>query len=297
MHNKGAAPLGYQPVTVQIRPWLMSGDGPFNLPVVVASERTDAPSAGTVTLVLPDGWEASPSERLYRLAPGAHLEFDASIVPAADAAAGRYFVAARIVDEAGQQHEDVVTIDLHPGKGGGDDGRDGTSRNGNSSTAAPSLAVAIARALRTSGIAADEGDGDGPMDDAGEDPGGELVAEVLTPEVTVRVGEAGEVRVSLRNEAASEIRGEAQILSPHETWPAISPWTQGFVVGPGEEQIVTFAIEPPYDSGGGTYWALVKVMYFGRLLYTESIPVVLVASEADQEARSLRTSVDASSKR
>ena len=297
MHNKGAAPLGYQPVTVQIRPWLMSGDGPFNLPVVVASERTDAPSAGTVTLVLPDGWEASPSERLYRLAPGAHLEFDASIVPAPDAAAGRYFVAARIVDEAGQQHEDVVTIDLHPGQRGGDDGRDGTSRNGNSSTAAPSLAVAIARALRTSGIAADEGDGDGPMGDAGEDPGGELVAEVLTREVTVRVGEAGEVRVSLRNEAASEIRGEAQILSPHETWPAISPWTQGFVVGPGEEQIVTFAIEPPYDSGGGTYWALVKVMYFGRLLYTESIPVVLVASEADQEARSLRTSVDASSKR
>jgi alpha-mannosidase len=113
----------------------------------------------------------------------------------------------------------------------------------------------------------------------------------------VRVGEAGEVRVALRNQAASEIRGEAQILSPHETWPAISPWTQGFIVGPGEERIVTFAVEPPYDSGGGTYWALVKVMYFGRLLYTESIPVELVASEAARDARLERTSAKASSNR
>ncbi len=290
MHNKGAAPLGYQPVTVQIRPWLMSGGGPFKVPVVVASERTDAPSAGTVALVLPPGWEASPSERLYRLAPGAHLVFDATIVPAADAATGRYFVAARIVDEAGQQHEDVVTIDLRTDEVDDADDGDGTGRNGHPPAASPSLAVAIERALRTSGI---EPAGDGRTDNVGEDPGGELLAEVLTREVSVRLGEAGEVRVALRNQAASEIRGEAQILSPHETWPAISPWTQGFAIGPGEEQIVTFAIEPPYDSGGGTYWALVKIMYFGRLLYTESIPVDLVAAEAARDARLERTSVDA----
>ena len=290
MHNKGAAPLGYQPVTVQIRPWLMSGDGPFSLPVVVASERTDAPSAGTVTLVLPAGWKAEPSERLYRLAPGAHLEFDTTIVPAPDAAAGRYFVAARIADEAGQQHEDVVTINLHPNNHDGD----GSGPNRHPPTASPSLAVAIERALRSAGV---EPEGDGPTDSVGEDPGGELLAEVLTREVAVKAGEAGEVRVTLRNRAASEIRGEAQILSPHETWPAISPWTQGFVVGPGEEQIVTFAIEPPYDSGGGTYWALVKVMYFGRLLYTESIPVQLVASDVARDARSDRTSANVSSSR
>ncbi len=297
LHNKGAAPLGYQPVTVQIRPWLVSGGGPFNLPIAVASERTDGPSAGTVTLVLPPGWEASPPERLYRLAPGAHLEFDASIVPAARAAAGRYFVAARITDEAGQQHEDVVTIDLRPGaKGRGD----GDGQNGHPAAGSPSLAFAIERALRTSGIESEaEGNGpkDGTADGQGEDPGGELVAEVLTREVRLRAGEAGEVRVALRNQALSEIRGEAQILSPHETWPAISPWTQGFAVGPGEERIVTFAVEPPYDSGGGTYWALVKIMYFGRLLYTESIPVELLASDAARSGRSERTSAAASGKR
>jgi alpha-mannosidase len=287
LHNKGAAPLGYQPVTVQIRPWMVSGRGPFNLPIVVASERIDTPSAGAVTLVLPPGWEASPTERLYRLAPGAHLEFDASIVPAADAPIGRYFVAARIADEAGQQHEDVVTIDLRPGD-------NGNGLNGHSPTASPSLAFAIERALRKSGIGPD---GDGLTDRVGEDPGGELLAEVLTREVRLMAGEVGEVRVALRNQAASEIRGEAQILSPHETWPAISPWTQGFAVGPGEERVLTFAFEPPYDSGGGTYWALIKVMYFGRLLYTESIPVALLASDAARRARLVRTSVDASSNR
>lgn len=39
---------------------------------------------------------------------------------------------------------------------------------------------------------------------------------------------------------------------------------------------MTFAVEPPYDFPGGTYWALVKVMYFGRLLYTESIPIEIL---------------------
>ena len=46
LHNKGAAPMGYQPVTVQIRPSFLDGDGPFALPVVVASERTDEAVAG-----------------------------------------------------------------------------------------------------------------------------------------------------------------------------------------------------------------------------------------------------------
>jgi hypothetical protein len=88
----------------------------------------------------------------------------------------------------------------------------------------------------------------------------------------------------LRNGAASEIRGEAQILSPHETWPAITPWTQGFTVDPGKDAVVTFTVEPPYDSAGGTYWALVKVMYFGRLLYTESIPIEILPATSSVPA-------------
>jgi alpha-mannosidase len=275
MHNKGAAPMGYQPVTVQIRPWLVSGGGPFILPVVVASERTDAPVAGSLTLIVPPGWEVEPASRLYRLAPGVHLELEATVVPGAGAAAGRYFVAARIGDEDGGLHEDVVTIDYAP-----DD--DGRSSDADLTVGSRSLAFSIERALRTAGIGSNvdqavDGSGDGV---AHAEPGGELVAEVLTPRISLTAGEAAELRVSLRNLAASEIRGEAQILSPHETWPVISPWTQGFSVGPGATESLTFTVEPPYDFAGGTYWALVKVMYFGRLLYTESVPVELLGSTA-----------------
>ena len=46
LHNKGAAPMGYQAVTVQIRPSAVSADGRFTVPIVVSSERTDEAVAG-----------------------------------------------------------------------------------------------------------------------------------------------------------------------------------------------------------------------------------------------------------
>jgi hypothetical protein len=252
---------------------------------VVASARTDGPAAGSVSLVVPPGWQAEPAERPFRLAPGAHLELEASVVPPAGATAGRYFVAARIGDDDGGYHEDVVTIDYRPGG-------DGSGPDTNLTVGSRPLAFAIERALRTAGLESDV-DGAAAASAAsaassawGRDgfseaeTGGELVAEVLTPRISLTAGQTGELRVSLRNLAASEIRGEAQILSPHETWPAISPWTQGFAVGPGATESLTFAVEPPYDFAGGTYWALVKVMYFGRLLYTESVPVELLGATA-----------------
>ena len=106
----------------------------------------------------------------------------------------------------------------------------------------------------------------------------ELEVELIDRDVRLRAGERGTVEVRLRNLARSEIRGEAQIVSPHETWPAITPWTQGFTVAPGKTTTVTFAVEPPFDFPGGTWWALVKVMYFGRLSYTESVPIEIAAA-------------------
>jgi alpha-mannosidase len=218
-------------------------------------------------VIVPSGWQASPSDHGYTLKPGAHDEFESTIVPAGGAKAGRYFVAARITDDSGQRHEDVVTIDL----GSETDGASATGPGDGSRT----LARSIERAIRTAGIgsAPDPSAGwfDGLADDV--EVGGELVAELQTSDVRLKAGESAELRVKIRNAAAGEVRGEAQVISPHETWPAITPWTQGFVVGPGKETVVTFAIEPPYDFSGGTYWALVKVMYFGRLLYTDSIPI------------------------
>ena len=288
MHNKGAAPLGYQPATVQVRPRFVHGDGPYRIQVVVASERTDEPTPGTVEVTVPPGWQATPPGRLYRLAPGAHLIFDASVTPAAGAARGRYFVGARITDEAGQVHEDVVTVDHDPASGRvSGDGFGAEHEAPRAET--PSLAAAMTRAMQTAGI---ETPSDGPDLSTEVELGGELDVALVTRRVDVTVGESATIQVELRNKVQAEIRGEAQLLSPHETWPAITPWTQGFAVGPGDVATLSYAVEPPRDSRVGTYWALVKVMYFGRLYYTDSLEVRIRSAVATEDRRPARAGTE-----
>jgi hypothetical protein len=267
LHNKGAAPMGYQAVTVQIKPSLVEGDGPYTVPVLVASERTDGPASGSVELVAPDGWDVTPAERVYRLAPGATMAFDATIRPAAGTTPGRYFVAARITEESGSTSEDVVTIDL----GRATDGRGPRAADERSA----SLTWAIERARATAGIAPDPGIPAALQ--GGQELSGELEADLAADAIAVAPGATASLRVALRNLALGEIRGEAQVLSPVETWSSITPWTQGFAIDPGGKATVTFEVAPPPDAVPGTYWALVKVMYFGRILYTDSVPVRILA--------------------
>jgi hypothetical protein len=261
--------MGYQPVTVQIKPSFLTGGGPFTIPVVVASERTDAPVAGSVQLIVPPGWDVSPTERIYRLAPGAHLALEAVVTPPAEAAAGRYFVAARITDDAGQSHEDVVTIDYRA-----DDGAGSPAEPTDQHFRSTALSWAVERTLTTAGLE--------PVDqqlNAGaiHDRGGELLVELVGGAISVATGRPATLQVRISNSAASEVRGEAQVLSPLETWSTITPWTQGFTVEPGSDTVIGFDVAPPRDAIPGSYWALVKVMYFGRLLYTESVEVTIEA--------------------
>jgi hypothetical protein len=259
LHNRGPAPLGNRPLAVHIRPDRASGPGPFSLPISVASSRTDIPVAGMVTVAPPPGWSADPPERPFRLAPGTHLAFDASISAPADARTGRYFAAARIEDDSGQVHEDVITLDLvSPGS---------ESRVASDGSAA--LASALRRTRRRE--AETVGDASPAAPDLGlPDIGDELEVELLTPDLRVRVGQQGQLRVRLRNSVAAEIRGEAQLISPHDTWSITSPWTTGFRVAPGEDITLSFAVKPPSDFRAGSWWGLVKVMYFGRLHYTQA---------------------------
>jgi hypothetical protein len=104
----------------------------------------------------------------------------------------------------------------------------------------------------------------------------ELLVELTDRAVQVRSGQRQRLRVSIRNCVGSEIRGEAQLLSPHETWSFLRPWTQGFAVAPGDSAEVEFVAEPVVGTPPGTWWALVKVMAFGRLYYTDSVPIEVV---------------------
>ncbi|MFD0574321.1 hypothetical protein ACFQ0T_40210 [Kitasatospora gansuensis] len=69
LHNRGPAPMGYLPVSVGLAPGLLRTDGaPVELSAVLASHLVDADLEGTAEILPPDGWQAGPRRRPYRLA-------------------------------------------------------------------------------------------------------------------------------------------------------------------------------------------------------------------------------------
>jgi hypothetical protein len=161
-----------------------------------------------------------------------------------DAAAGHYFLGARIRDGLGQVVEDAaaVMLGLPP---------------------APSPALPLDELI--------------PALDADRQAiAAEVAVTVLTPVVEVRPGGHGELAVSLANRAGSPVRGEAQLISPFGSWPAVHPWTRGFAVSPGLEVTLRYHVQVPVTYRRGTqWWTVVKLMYFGRIRYTSSVQIVI----------------------
>jgi hypothetical protein len=102
-----------------------------------------------------------------------------------------------------------------------------------------------------------------------------------TSALSLTPGEAGEILVRLQSRARSEIRGEAQIVSPYGTWEMITPPSQGFTVGPAAAHTLRYTVRSPATARPGShFWALVKVMYFGRPAYTSAVPVTIAPDRA-----------------
>jgi len=81
---------------------------------------------------------------------------------------------------------------------------------------------------------------------------------------------------------ASPLRGEAQLLSPFGSWEAVapwdgaSPWTQPVQAGPGQAGRLEFPVRIPATAAPGwETWLLVKLMYFGRVRYSEAIKLTV----------------------
>jgi alpha-mannosidase len=246
LHGKGPAPAGNLPVAVHLSPTrvpLPGGTGPAVVRLTVAAGPDGA--AGAVELVVAVGLVAGPGGPLsYQLPPLGYAEWELSVRGRPGAAAGHYFLAARIRDGLGQAHEDVAAVQVglppapRPGQPLGE------------------LLPALDADRRA--IAAD------------------LDVTVLTPAVELPAGGAGELAVQLANRAASAVRGEAQLISPVGSWAAVHPWTRGFAISPGSGVTLRYHVRVPVTTRRGTqWWAMVKVMYFGRLHYTSSIPVVI----------------------
>jgi alpha-mannosidase len=74
LHNNGPAPLGGLPVTAHLHPHRASATaGDTTVRLTVASDCTDAPLAGTVTLLSPPGWSSDPAELPFEFDAADHL--------------------------------------------------------------------------------------------------------------------------------------------------------------------------------------------------------------------------------
>jgi len=251
LHGKGPAPAGNLPVAVHLSPTRValadSGDAAtLTLTVGCGAE----PASGTVELIVPSGITVAAAEDPhaasldYELAPGGYAGWELTVRAAPGTAAGRYFVAARIQDEFGHLIEDTAMVAV-----------------GERRWPDPHLPPEESLELLQTDYAA---------------AAAEVELEVLTPKLRLIPGARGELRVRVTNRLASELHGEAQLVSPFGTWQMLGPWTRGFGAAPQESVTLRFTVSvPETERPGSQWWALVKVMYFGRVRYTEAVPVVV----------------------
>jgi hypothetical protein len=245
LHGKGPAPAGNLPVAVHFTPARVALADPAEVAALTLAVGCGAePASGTVELVAPEEVSVSPGTDLrYDLAPGGYAAWDLPVRVPPGTAAGRYFVAARIRDDLGQLVEDTAMVAV-----------------GERRWPDPGLPPEEELELMQADYAAGAAEAD---------------VAVLTPRLALAPGSQGELRVRVTSGLASELRGEAQLVSPFGTWEMLGPWTQGFSIAPGASTVLRFAVNVPVTARHGQWWALVKVMYYGRVRYAEAVPVVI----------------------
>ncbi len=121
----------------------------------------------------------------------------------------------------------------------------------------------------------------GPSVEADTAEAAEAELTELTGDLEVSPGGRAEIAVRLVNNTASELRGEAQLISSHGSWQSTGPWTMGFTAAAGGAATMSFEVNLPGDARPGQrWWALVKVMYFGRLRYSKPVWVSVKSGSA-----------------
>jgi alpha-mannosidase len=126
LHNRGPAPLGGLPAVAHLDPHQLTAaaGSEATLRLTLASDSTDAPLPGTVSLICPPGWSVSPASLPFTLPAGEHLEADVVVTTPAGVRPGVYPVRAQLaITDAGvpaawrQVVEDVALVSV----GGADD--------------------------------------------------------------------------------------------------------------------------------------------------------------------------------
>jgi hypothetical protein len=207
-----------------------------------------AGGVGEVSLGVPDGLavtvDGTPARDgtvlTYQLADGEHAAWTVTVRALPQAPDGRYFLAARITDDLGQVIEETALVTL-------------------GEPVPPSADL-------------------DPMEAFFLVPGetmaqaGETDLTVTTPSLALAPGATGTVEVRVASHLASELRGEAQLLSPFGAWDAVPGWVAPVRAGAGATATLSFPVTVPATARPGwESWLLVKLMYFGRVRYSETI--------------------------
>jgi hypothetical protein len=263
LHGKGPAPAGNVPVAVHFSPTRVtlagaagehgaageSGGDTARVTLTVACGPAGA--SGQVELVVPDGLSAlvagagdAGAPLGYDLEPNGFAAWDVTVSALPGTPGGRHFLTARITDVLGQALEDAVLVTIgEPGE------------------ADPDLEPEELFFRLHSDVMALAGEAD---------------LELAAPELRLAPGESGELVVRISSHLASQLRGEAQLVSPVGTWQATGPWTQPVTVAPGGDATVRFAVTVPATAAPGwESWLLVKLMYFGRVRYSDSARLIV----------------------
>jgi alpha-mannosidase len=247
LHGSGPAPAGNLPVAVHLSPGRVALPGPAGLRLTVACGPAGA--AGAVELDAGAGLALEPAgPLLYDVGPLGHAGWDLEVHARPGARRGRHFVTARIADGSGQVLEDAVLVSV-------------------GEPPAPALDLPLDELI--------------PLYEADQRAtAAELDLTLLSPDVRLRPGGCGEIAVRLSNATASQIRGEAQLLSPFGCWEVTAhPWTRGFTADASASITLAFTLAAPATARPGQHgWALVKIMCFGRVRYSEPAAVTVISS-------------------
>jgi alpha-mannosidase len=246
LHGKGPAPAGNLPSAVHLSPTLLAVQPGQSGTVRLTVGAGTCPASGSVLLDVPAGLRADPAGPLgYQLAGREFAAWNITVSADDAAVCARHFLAARITDPAGQLLEDCVAVAVgEPGQAPRDLPLDDLL---------PLLDAERLAALAEADLVRASGD------------------------LTLPPGGSGEISVRLDNHAASELRGEAQLISPLGSWDAVPRGSQAFTAGPGRSATIRFGVCIPRTARPGEHWwALVKLMYFGRLQYSDPVAIRVV---------------------
>jgi hypothetical protein len=245
LHGKGPAPVGNLPVAVHFSPVRVALAEPDETVALTLTVGCGAePASGVVELITPaEVIVATEADLRYQLAPGGYAAWDLAVRVPPGTAAGRYFVAARIRDDLGHLVEDTALVAVGEHRWPDPD-------------LPPEETIELMQADYRTAAA-------------------EVDVAVLTPELRLTPGGQGELLVRVTSGLASELHGEAQLVSPFGTWEMLGPPAQGFSIAPETSTVLRFVASVPVTARHAQWWALVKVMYYGRVRYTDAIPVVI----------------------